>query len=124
VMGPSRATIDARYKRRKDQMARRLAEGDYARGPRAADPLVLTPAVRAELQRLLPVPSARLHDALLQPGAKRRALLGLVLLNYARFLCSLEELANLAKTPGSDVETASLSVLREVAERTAAEKTP
>ncbi len=117
VMATSRANIDALYKRAKDQMTRLHADGEYSRGERGPDPLVLTPAVRAALEPLLVVPSARLHEALLQPGAKRRALLGLVLLAYPRFLCTRAELARLAKEREDAVEAACLSVLAEVAER-------
>lgn len=117
VMSTSRANIDALYKRGKDQMARLREEGDHARGPRQPDSLVLTPAVCDALRRLMPLPADRLHEALLQPGAKRRALLGLVLLNYPRYLCTRAELAKLVKEREAEVEAACLSVLRELAER-------
>ena len=52
-----------------------------------------------------------------QPGAKRRALLGLVLLDYPRFRCSQAELARLAKVRPPEVEATCLSILDELAER-------
>jgi DNA-directed RNA polymerase specialized sigma24 family protein len=117
VMSTSRANIDALYKRGKDQMTRLHGEGKYARGIRQPDHQVLTAPVREALRRLLPVPMDQLHEALLQPGAKRRAVLGLVLLSYPRFLCTRGELSKLLKVREHAVEAACLSVLQEVAER-------
>lgn len=117
VMSTSRANIDALYKRAKDQMAALYAEGAYSKLPRLSDPEVLTPAVSAALKDLLSVPPGTLQDALLQPGAKRRALLGLVLVLYPRFLCNRRELAKLAKVPEAALEAECLSVLREASEK-------
>ncbi len=117
VMATSRANIDALYKRAKDQMSSLYADGAYSRLPRLPDTSVLTPAVSAALKDLLAVPPGTLQDALLQPGAKRRALLGLVLVLYPRFLCNRRELAKLAKLPEEAVEAECLSILREVAAR-------
>jgi DNA-directed RNA polymerase specialized sigma24 family protein len=117
VMSTSRANIDALYKRAKDQMSTLYADGAYSRLPRLPDTDVLTPAVTAALKELLSVPPGSLQDALLQPGAKRRALLGLVLVLYPRFLCNRRELARLAKVPEEALEAECLSVLREAAVR-------
>ncbi len=100
VMATSRANIDALYKRAKDQMTERFEEGNYSRARREADPRVLTPGVQALLRDLLPVPLGRLHDGLLQPGSKRLALTGLVLVEYAHFRCTATELARIAGKPG------------------------
>jgi len=118
VMATSRANIDALYKRGKDQMTRFFAEDAYPKRGRGPDPEVLTEAVSDALARLLPVPTRALYEGLLQPGAKRRALLGLVILDYPRFLCTRVELARLAGT--EDVEAACLDVLGELADRTGA----
>ncbi len=117
VMATSRANIDALYKRAKDQMTRLQSEGRHTR-PRGADPEVLTPATSQALRRLLPVPTGQLLEGLLQHGAKRRALLGLVLLDYPRYLCTRPELAKLAKV--EDVESECLLVLQELGERVGA----
>jgi DNA-directed RNA polymerase specialized sigma24 family protein len=118
VMATSRANIDALYKRGKDQMAKFYADDAYPKRPRRPDPEVLTGPVTTALTKLLPVPTRALYEALLQPGAKRAALLGLVVLDYPRFLCNRAELARLADT--QDVEAACLAVLGELAERTGA----
>ena len=118
VMATSRANIDALYKRAKDQMSDLYAEGEYSRLPRLPDLTVLTPAVSQCLRDLLAVPPETLQEALLQPGAKRRALLGLVLILYPRFNCTRRELARLAKLPEERVEEECLAVLREAAVRT------
>jgi len=121
VMATSRANIDALYKRAKDQMANLVATGTYSRLPRHPDATVLTPAVRTALRELLAVSPADLQESLLQRGAKRRALLGLVLTLYPRFNCNRRELARLAKVPEEAVEAECLSVLAEVASRTRSE---
>jgi RNA polymerase sigma factor (sigma-70 family) len=117
VMATSRANIDALYKRAKDQMTALREAGSYSRLPRLPDPSVLTPDVSAALRALLPAPPREVQEALLVPGAKRRALLGLVLVLYPRFNCTRRELARLAKVPEEAVETECLSVLREAATR-------
>jgi len=121
VMATSRANIDALYKRAKDQMTERFAEGSYSRARREPDPRVLTPGVQEHLRKLLPVPMARLHDGLLEPGAKRRALTGLVLVEYAHFRCSATELARIAGKPGqyeaADVGDLAESLLEGLARR-------
>ncbi|MGQ0552371.1 MAG: RNA polymerase sigma factor [Planctomycetota bacterium] len=116
VMATSRANIDALYKRAKDQMTELHDSKSYPRRARLPDPRVLTPAVAQALKLLLPHPVSRLHEALLQPGAKRRALVGLVVLDYPRFRCTLPELAKLADSREEGVEAAILSVLSEVAD--------
>ena len=118
VMATSRANIDALYKRAKDQMSELYAEGSYSRLPRLPDMEVLTPEVSRSLRELLDVPPATLQEALLQPGAKRRAVLGLVLMLYPRFNCTLRELSKLTKLPEDKVEAECLSVLQEAAART------
>lgn len=115
VMATSRANIDALYKRGKDQMTVRFAEGTYSRERREADAAVLTPAVSAALRELLPIPTRRLRQALLQPGAKVRALIGLLLIQYPQFRCSEAEFARL--TRGEPVEGVALSVLEELSGR-------
>ena len=117
VMGTSRANIDALYKRAKDQMTALYSQGSFKKKGREADPQVLTPAVEARLRALLPHPSRTLFQAVLQPGAKRRALLGLVLLDYPRYRCNRAELARLAKVKPDEVEAVCLSVLDELLER-------
>jgi RNA polymerase sigma factor (sigma-70 family) len=117
VMGTSRANIDALYKRAKDQMTQLYSQGSYRRRAREADAQVLTPAVEARLRTLLAVPSRTLFAAVLQPGAKRRALYGLLLLDYPRYRCSQAELARMAKVRPEDVEATCLSVLDELAAR-------
>ncbi len=104
VMDTSRANIDALYKRAKDQMTQRFADGSYTKDRREPDPEVLTPRVRDLLRDLLPIPAATLRDALLRPGAKNRAVLGLVLVEYPHFRCSAAELRKLAgKAPLADL---------------------
>jgi hypothetical protein len=74
------------------------------------------------LQRLLRHSGRELTEALLQPGAGRRALVGLVLLDYPRFLCSTAELARMARARKPDVPALAREVLEEVlvrVERTA-----
>jgi DNA-directed RNA polymerase specialized sigma24 family protein len=117
VMATSRANIDALYKRAKDQMTGLLAEGD-CHAPRHPDSEVLTPAVCLALRQLLGVPTRQILEGLLQPGAKRRALLGLVLTEYPRYCATRGELAKLAglKNPGL-LEAECLTVLHELAER-------
>lgn len=117
VMGTSRANIDALYKRAKDQMTLLFSQGSYRRRAREVDPAVLTPAVEARLRTLLATPSRTLFDAVLQAGAKRRALLGLVLLDYPRYRASQAELARLAKVRADEVEPLCLSVLDELLAR-------
>ena len=115
VMSTSRANIDALYKRAKDQMTDLFAGGAGERQVRRADPEVLTPEIQEALRGLLVHPLQRIHQALLQPGAKRDALLGMVLAEYPRFLCSRAELAKIAgKEP---VEQACLRVLAETRRR-------
>jgi RNA polymerase sigma factor (sigma-70 family) len=114
VMSTSRANIDALYKRAKDQMARFYAEGNYRRKGRSADPAVLCPAVVERLEILLRHPGQALSGALLRPGAKRRALLGLVLLDYPRYLCSTAELARMGKVPKERIAALAADVLDEV----------
>jgi RNA polymerase sigma factor (sigma-70 family) len=114
VMDTSRANIDALYKRAKDQMTQRFAEGSYSRNSREADPEVLTPAVRDLLRPLLVVPSRQLQQALLQPAAKGRAILGLALLEYGHFRCSAAEIGRLAgKEPLQEVCESVLSELHQ-----------
>ncbi|HVQ25916.1 MAG TPA: sigma-70 family RNA polymerase sigma factor [Planctomycetota bacterium] len=117
VMGTSRANIDALYKRAKDQMTLLYSQGSYRRRARELDPLVLTPPVEARLRALLATPSRTLFQAILQPGAKRRALLALVLLDYPRYRCTQPELARLAKVRPAEVEATCLEVLDELASR-------
>jgi hypothetical protein len=93
------------------------AQGSYRRRAREVDPLVLTAAVEARLRGLLTFPSRTLFRAILQPGAKRRALLALVLLDYPRYRASQAELARLAKVKPAEVETTCLEVLDELLER-------
>jgi len=120
VMATSRANIDALYKRAKDQMTALLGEGDCA-GARHPDMEVLTPAVQAALRALLAVPTRQLLEGLLQPGAKRRALLGLVLIDYPRFCATRRELAKLAALKSPDaVEGECLAVIHELADRVGA----
>lgn len=101
VMDTSRANIDALYKRAKDQMTQLYAEGNYSRRRREPDDQVLTPAVSEALRELLTVPVERLREALLQPGARQRALVGLILMRYPRFLCSEREMARLGGDPAA-----------------------
>lgn len=116
VMDTSRANIDALYKRAKDQMTARYAEGSYSRRRRVPDPALLVPDVSERLRRLLLVPPRRIQAALLRPGAKERALIGHVLAGYPRFLCTATEIGRMAggRTDGRD---AALSVLDELLER-------
>jgi RNA polymerase sigma factor (sigma-70 family) len=115
VMDTSRANIDALYKRAKDQMTQRFADGAYAKHRRAADAEVLGPRVRELLRPLLDVPTRILREALLQPESKHRALLGLVLLEYPHFLCSAEEIQRLAEQESGP--RVCESVLEELSER-------
>jgi DNA-directed RNA polymerase specialized sigma24 family protein len=123
VMATSRANIDALFKRAKDQMTGLLADGGHS-GPRLPDSHVLTPAVSQVLRQLLTVPTRQLLEGILQPGAKRRALLALVLLDYPRFCATRAELAKLAgfkaNAPPGAVEAECLAVLQELAERVGA----
>ncbi|MHC5211019.1 MAG: RNA polymerase sigma factor [Planctomycetota bacterium] len=117
VMSTSRANIDALYKRAKDQMARFYSEGSYRRRGREADPEVLVPPVVDLLQSLLRHTGRDLTEALLQPGAKRRALVGLVLLDYPRYLCSTSELARMGKIRKAEVPALAQEVLQELLAR-------
>jgi RNA polymerase sigma factor (sigma-70 family) len=117
VMATSRANIDALYKRGKEQMARLFAAEEHSNALRVPDPDVLTDRVTRALRGLLPVPTRDLREALLQPGAKRTALLGLVLVEYPRYCVTRAELAALLKQPESAVEAACLAVLADVTER-------
>jgi RNA polymerase sigma factor (sigma-70 family) len=117
VMSTSRANIDALYKRAKDQMARFYAEGSYRRRGRSADPDVLVPAVVERLQYLLRHSASDLTEALLRPGAKRRALIGLVLLDYPRYLCSSGELARMGKISKAAVPDLAREILDELLAR-------
>lgn len=119
VMSTSRANIDALYKRAKDQMARFYAEGSYRRRGRAADPDVLVAPVVERLEELLRHPARDLSEALLQPGAGRRALVGLVLLDYPRYLCSTSELARMGKVRKDQVPELAREILDEVLARVA-----
>lgn len=114
VMSTSRANIDALYKRAKDQMTARFGQGDYSRRRREPDPALLIPAVKAPLRELLAVPPRRIQKALLQPGAERRALAGLVLTNYPRFRVSVSELGRLAAS--DDPTTYAANLLEELLE--------
>lgn len=116
VMATSRANIDALYKRAKDQMTQRFAEGGYSRNRRAPDKDLLVPSVAEPLQRLLHVPPRRIQAALLQPGAKQRALIGHVLTAYPRFQCSEAEIDRMAggKRDGRQV---AAEILEELVER-------
>jgi len=115
VMDTSRANIDALYKRAKDQMTQRFADGSYSKAAREPDDQVLTPAIRDLLRPLLVVPSRQLQQALLQPAAKHRAIVGLVLIEYAHFRCSAAEIGRLAG--GEDPAETCESVLRELHDR-------
>ncbi len=97
VMATSRANIDALYKRAKDQMAQAFADGNYSRETREADDRVLSTDVRRALRGLVGTPKQQLHRALLQSGARERAVIGLILSNYSQFKCSLEEFQSLSK---------------------------
>ncbi len=109
VMSTSRANIDALYKRAKDQMSDLHASGAGSRRVRQADPEVLTDPVADLLREVLPYPAKRVHRELLQPDAKRDALLGMVLTEYPRFLCSKAELMKLADT--QDLQEQAVTVL-------------
>lgn len=115
VMDTSRANIDALYKRAKDQMTQRFADGAYSKENREPDPEVLTPAIRERLRRLLVVPSPTLREALLQPACKHRALVGMVLLEYPHFRCTAAEIS--ALSGGEPVAEICESVLEELAGR-------
>ncbi len=113
VMATSRANIDALYKRAKDQMADLFAQGAGVSRTRQPDPAVLTPEVRAYLEALLPVSNKTIHEALLKPGAKRHALLGLVLAGYPRYMASKAEIDKLSGS--RDAMPECLQVLEEMA---------
>lgn len=113
VMSTSRANIDALYKRAKDQMAQRFADGEYSREPREPDDAVLVPEIETRLVDLLQRPSAELQEALLVDDSKQRALIGLLLLRYPEYRVSLEELGRIDPND-SPIETA-VSVLDELA---------
>jgi len=115
VMATSRANIDALYKRAKDQMTELYESGAGGRRARAYDPEVMTPEIRAALRPLLAHRSGAIHEALLRPGARRRALLGLVLVEYPRFHCSLQEVARIADSV--DLEGTCLGILEEARAR-------
>ena len=56
--------------------------------------------------------SAELHRALLQTGAKERAVIGLVLINYSHFKCSIEELGRISReTSPSEILSSVLAEL-------------
>jgi RNA polymerase sigma factor (sigma-70 family) len=113
VMDTSRANIDALYKRAKDQMARAFSEGNYSRERREPDERVLTQDTRRALQGLLIVPPPELHRALLQSGAKDRAVIGLILANYSHFRCSIEEFGRITK--GGPAQEVLPSILADLA---------
>lgn len=121
VMSTSRANIDALYKRAKDQMADLVAQGHIPAQPRRADPAVLAPAVHKLLRPLMRIPTRQLHESLLEPGAGRKALLGLVLVEYPRFLCSRQEIARIADQ--SEIVAPSVEVLERLTERLLTGKT-
>ncbi len=106
VMGTTRANVDALYKRAKDQMAELHGQGAGVSRSRHADDEVLTQQIRSLLRALLPVPTSKIRSALLQAPDGREALLGLVLANYPRFLCSKAEIARIA---GSDDISGSMA---------------
>lgn len=112
VMSTSRANIDALYKRAKDQMTQRFADGEYSREHREPDDELLTPEIERRLVELLKHPTRVLQEALLVDGSKQRALIGLLLLRYPEFRVSLEELGRIDPA-GTPVETA-ISVLDEL----------
>lgn len=112
VMSTSRANIDALYKRAKDQMARAFSGGSYSRKRREPDDRVLTPDVRQALHALLQIPPPELHRALLQSGAKERAVIGLILINYSHFKCSIEDLGRISReTSPSEILSSVLAEL-------------
>ncbi len=115
VMDTSRANIDALYKRAKDQMTQRFADGAYSKARRDPDPEVMTVPIRDLLRDLLVVPQPTLRKALLQPASKHRALVGLVLLEYPHFRCTAAEIGRLAG--GEPVPEICESVLQELAEK-------
>lgn len=115
VMSTSRANIDALYKRAKDQMTDLYGQGGGASKTRVVDPEVVTPEILAYQEALLRVPSQTLYQALLQPDAKERALLGLVLAEYPRFRCSKSEIARICGS--KDISEPCLDVLAELAAR-------
>jgi RNA polymerase sigma factor (sigma-70 family) len=115
VMDTSRANIDALYKRAKDQMTQRFADGAYSTDHRESDPEVLTASVRDLMRRLLTVPSPALREALLQPGCKHRALVGMVLVENAHFRCTASEISRLSGD--QPVPEICESVLQELADR-------
>jgi len=118
VMDTSRANVDALYKRAKDQMTQRFADGAYSKQRREADPEVLTAPVRDLLRPLLSIPSSALREALLQPACKHRALVGLILVEYPHFRCTAEEISRLAGD--QPVQEICASVLEELAGRSLA----
>ena len=67
-MEGSPATLRSLYKRAKDQMTQRFADGSYSRAAREADDLVLTPAIRDLLRPLL----GRVPRGHRLPGTQRR----------------------------------------------------
>jgi RNA polymerase sigma factor (sigma-70 family) len=115
VMDTSRANIDALYKRAKDQMTKFFAEGTYSKAPRETDPRLLTREVKDALRQLLAVPPRRLWRELLVPGWKEKAVLGLIMTNYADYLCSFEEVERLLG--GADPVQTTLTVLDDLAQR-------
>jgi RNA polymerase sigma factor (sigma-70 family) len=122
VMDTSRANIDALYKRAKDQMKQRFTDGSFPRIAREVDSEVLSRAVRAQLRELLVVPSRQLHEALLQPACKERALIGLLLVESAHFRCSAAEISRIAN--GAPVPELCQEVLAELAERVLPKTSP
>ena len=113
VMATSRANIDALYKRAKDQMAQAFADGNYSRERRETDDRVMVTDVRRALRGLVGTPRQQIHRALLQSGAKERAVLGLILSNYSHFNCSLEEFESISK--GSSMPETLHTVLADLA---------
>lgn len=115
VMSTSRANIDALFKRGKDQMIERVGQGQAPTRARETDAEVLSPVVQDLLAQLFAVPLPALHDALLRRGSGRRALLGLVLVEYPRFRCSRAEIARIANT--DDIGPVCEAVLGELVTR-------
>jgi len=115
VMDTSRANIDALYKRAKDQMTRLFEQGSYSKAPREADPRLLTPELKHVMRRLLTIPPPQVRRELLVPACKQRAILGLIMANYADYLCTFEELERLLG--GADPVQMALEVLGETAAR-------
>ncbi|GJM21931.1 MAG: hypothetical protein DHS20C15_18460 [Planctomycetota bacterium] len=115
VMSTSRANIDALYKRAKDQMTQRFADGEYSSGHREPDDDLLVPDVESRLVELLQHPTSKLQEALLVDDSKQRALIGLLLLRYPEYRVSLEELGRI-DPKGTPVATA-ISVLDDLLAR-------